>query len=80
LTQGRFSYRHSLLNVLMGRGGFSLPYEAFRLIALKEKKRGYCAMISQLIQISDRVKMGGKLGTVIVIESRPKATISNYFG
>lgn len=32
-------------------------------------------MTTQLLQISDRVRVGGKLGTVIAIESRPKATI-----
>ncbi len=32
-------------------------------------------MAIQPLQISDRVKVGGKLGTVIAIESRPKATI-----
>jgi len=32
-------------------------------------------MATQLLQISDRVKVGGKLGTVIAMEPRPKATI-----
>jgi len=32
-------------------------------------------MVTQLLQISDRVKVGGKLGTVIAMEPRPKATI-----
>jgi len=32
-------------------------------------------MTTQLLQISDRVRVGGKLGTVIAIESRSKVTI-----
>ena len=32
-------------------------------------------MTTQLLQISDRVRMGGKLGTVIAVEPRAQATI-----
>jgi len=32
-------------------------------------------MTTQLLKISDRVKVGGKLGTVIAVEPRPQATI-----
>jgi len=32
-------------------------------------------MATQLLKISDRVRAGKKLSTVIAIESRPKATI-----
>jgi len=32
-------------------------------------------MTTQLLQISDRVRVGGKLGTVIAVEPRPQATI-----
>ena len=32
-------------------------------------------MTTQLLQISDRVKVGGKLGTVVAVEPRPRATI-----
>jgi len=32
-------------------------------------------MTTQLLQIADRVKVGTKLGTVIAVEPRPRATI-----